>query len=92
MITEDSLKFDIFNVGSGVGTTVGDIVNWTLKFAHHHPEKIQCREDQSTTIHFRLLDCSKIKEKLGWEPYYTPEEGVRMTMEWWARNKEWWKK
>jgi nucleoside-diphosphate-sugar epimerase len=92
MAAEDSLKFDVFNVGSGVKTTVGDTVNWTLKFAQHDPESIQYQEDQPTTIPFRLLDCSRIKEKLGWEPYYTPEAGVRMTMEWWVHNKDWWKR
>jgi dTDP-glucose 4,6-dehydratase len=35
------------------------------------------------------LDCSKIKEELGWEPLADFEEGLRRTVEWYLENQEW---
>jgi GDP-L-fucose synthase len=93
MIMEcDSLKFDIFNVGSGETTTVGDVASWALDYAQHRPREILYREDRPQTIPSRTLDCSRIRDILGWEPRHSPEEGVRKTAEWWIENKGWWQK
>jgi nucleoside-diphosphate-sugar epimerase len=92
MLDRANLKFDIFNVGSGVRTSVGDAVGWALKHAGHNPGEVLYREDRPTTIPFRVLDCSRIKEKLGWEPECSPEEGIRRTTQWWLQNRSWWKR
>jgi len=92
MANFSKLKFDIFNIGSGVKTTVGDIVEWALKYAGHKPSKINYIQNKPTTIPFRALDCTKAKKVLGWEPKYTVEEGVKKTTEWWIKNSSWWKK
>lgn len=92
MMDNDKIKFDTFNIGSGVRTTVGEVVEWSLKYAKHRPSEIKYRSDKPTTIKFRALDCSKAKEILGWQPKYTIEEGVMKTTEWWIENRRWWKK
>ena len=92
MMEREDLKFEIFNVGSGMKTTVGDAATWALKHAGHRPEKVVYRQDQPTTVPFRSLDCTKIREKLGWEPKYSPEEGISKTVQWWLQNRDWWKK
>ena len=35
------------------------------------------------------IDASKIREKLGWEPSVTFEEGLHQTVEWYLQNPEW---
>jgi dTDP-glucose 4,6-dehydratase len=35
------------------------------------------------------IDASKIKEKLGWEPTVTFEEGLQKTIDWYFDNQEW---
>lgn len=35
------------------------------------------------------IDASKIKEKLGWEPSVSFEQGIRLTVEWYLENQEW---
>lgn len=93
MLADNSeIKFDIFNVGSGVKTTVGDVVEWALRYANHTPSEIRYIQDRPTTIKFRALACTKIKSVLGWGVQYTIEEGVKKTTEWWIENKENWKK
>jgi GDP-L-fucose synthase len=90
MMDNEEIKFDTFNIGSGVKTTVGDVVEWSLKYAGHRPKKINYLTEKPTTIKFRALDCSKAKKILKWEPQYTIEEGVKKTTEWWIKNKGWW--
>ncbi len=92
LLDNDNIKFDTFNIGSGVKTTVGEVVEWSLKYAGHAPSKITYNADKPTTIKFRALDCSKANEKLGWQPQYTIEEGIKHTAEWWIENKDCWQK
>jgi dTDP-glucose 4,6-dehydratase len=36
------------------------------------------------------IDASKVKLELGWEPSVTFETGLRMTIEWFLKNRPWW--
>lgn len=92
MICNDKIKFDILNLGSGLRTTVGNVVKWALKSAGHTPAEIKYIQNKPTTIKFRALDCSKAKTVLGWEPKFSIEEGINKTTEWWMRNKGIWKR
>lgn len=82
--------FDIFNLGSGERTTIGQIVTWALKHAAHEPRTISYLQDQPTTMTHRAVDCSKIRAALGWAPRHTIEDGIRKTTEWWTANNTWW--
>jgi len=92
MADDPKLRFEIFNLGSGIKTKVGDVVNWALKYSKYQPSKINYVQDKPVTIKFRALDCEKVKRILGWEPQYTVEEAVKKTTEWWIENKENWNK
>jgi GDP-L-fucose synthase len=92
MLDDDQIKFDTFNVGSSMETTVGDVLTWALRYAKHEPNQIKYMADRPTTNKFKALDCSKVKQVLGWQPYYTVEQGIQKTTEWWINNKNWWKK
>mgnify|MGYP006184822755 CR=1 FL=1 len=35
------------------------------------------------------IDASKLKDKLGWEPQISPEEGMVKTVDWYVDNAEW---
>lgn len=35
------------------------------------------------------IDATKIKDELGWEPTVNPEQGLKMTAEWYLKNEEW---
>lgn len=92
MLDNNEVKFDVFNIGSGVQTTVADVVAWALKSAGHKPSTIRYNEGKPTTIRFRGLDCTKAREVLGWQPRFTIEEGIQKTTEWWQENRNWWVK
>lgn len=35
------------------------------------------------------IDASKLKNELGWQPTISPEEGLRLTAQWYLENEEW---
>lgn len=37
------------------------------------------------------VDWSKIKQELGWEPEHPFEERLKVTVEWYKQNQDWWK-
>lgn len=92
MMDDDRISFDIFNIGYGSGTTVKEVVQWALEYAAHRPSEIKYNLDKPTTIKFRVLDCSKVKDVLGWQPQYTVEQGIEETTKWWTENRERWKR
>lgn len=87
----DSILFDDFNVGSGVRTTVDEVVRTALRAAGHSPRAgVHYVQDKPTTIRFRALDCTKIRRVLDWGPSHTPEQGIQETTRWWIENRERW--
>lgn len=92
MLERDDIQFDVFNIGSGVRTTVGEVVEWALSSAGHTPSRIDYNDRRPTTIPFRALDCSKARDMLGWAPALTIRQGLEKTVQWWKENKERWSK
>ena len=35
------------------------------------------------------IDCSKIKNELGWKPEHTFQQGIEKTIRWYLENQEW---
>lgn len=92
LLSNNTIKSGVFNIGSGEKTTVQDVVSWALKYSGHSPREIRYVNDKPTTIRFRALDCTQISRATGWHPEHTVEDGVRITTDWWIKNKQWWTK
>lgn len=90
MLTATDITFDVFNVGYGEPVTVGEVVSWALKHTPHTPSRVAFRQDKPTTVPFRLLDISKARRSLGWQPGVSPELGVARTVAWWTENRKHW--
>ena len=90
MLDNSNIRFDIFNIGSGIKTTVGDVVQWALQYSGHNPTSIIYNEQRPSTVPFRVLDNSKAKAILGWNLEYTVAEGIGKTVDWWKENLERW--
>lgn len=88
LLNRHDLEYDIFNMGSGVPVTVGNVVKWILKYANHVPSEIRYDNRQPTTFKFRSLDCSKAERILGWKPACSAEEGIKKTMDWWIQYRD----
>lgn len=38
------------------------------------------------------IDCSKLEKELRWSPEIAFEDGIRRTIEWYAKNRSWWER
>lgn len=92
LLIHNEIKFDVFNVGSGIATRVGDVVEWTLDASGHKPKSLIYNSNKPTTAKSRILDCSKIQKAIKWKPKHHIKQSIEKTIEWWRDNKNWWKK
>jgi GDP-L-fucose synthase len=92
LLEAESIKFDVFNVGTGKTTTVGDIVGYCLAAAGHCPGEVRYVSGAPQSVQIRRLDCSKIHRVLSWNPRHSVEEGIRRTTRWWQESRHAWNK
>lgn len=85
LIKEQRNTYDIFCCGSGIPTTINDLVS---KIIAESGKDLTIEHDLSApTIPTSLsLDCSKAARELGWQPQISLEEGIHITMDWWQKN------
>jgi len=82
---------EIYNVGSGVEKSVEDISAILLKELNK-PETLKTYvEDRPGHDRRYLLDSSKIREELHWEPKIDFYNGIHETIQWYKHNPSWWK-
>lgn len=70
--------FDIFNVGSGLGYSVLDVLNIILKITGNNSsiETLQIPGDTLLPL-WNVLDITKVTKELGWSPTIPLEIGIR---------------
>ena len=75
---------------------VHTICNLLEKLSPAKPEGVENYKDLITHVTDRpghdmryAIDASKIEKELGWKPAETFETGLRKTVEWYLKNKEW---
>ena len=92
LLAKDDHDFEVFNIGSGRTVTVDEVVRLALKAAGHAPSRVEYLASGPATIDVRVLDCSKVRERLGWSASTPPEQGIAETTHWWRENQSRWKK
>lgn len=75
------------NIASGIPVTIRDVLGEILKSADYENVKVQYDITKPTMIPKRLIDVSLAKEKLGWSPKISLEEGISRTIKWYKNNK-----
>ena len=73
---------DPFNIASGVGVTTGELALRVLDAVGRSGDGIVTRPDKPTALRTRLVDISKARAVLGYEPEVTLAEGLADTVEW----------
>lgn len=75
-----------------VARAVCKILDALLPESAHAPHEglITFVEDRPGHDRRYAIDFSKIEKELGWKPQYTFEDGLKMTVEWYLDNREWW--
>jgi len=81
---------ETYNVGSEVEASIEEIADRVLELTGK-PESLKTIvPDRPGHDRRYLLDSSKIRRELGWEPEIGFEDGLRETVEWYAANRGWW--
>lgn len=78
---------DPVNLGSGTGVSIRDLVQTICKYAPRAP-KVEWDASRPKGISKRLMDMTKAREVLGFEPQYSLDQGIRETMEWYQAHRD----
>ena len=84
-IDRQSEPFQLYNIGSGRGVTIKELVNKIVD-ASGKNLKIEHDLSQPTIKSSVTLDYSKAKTELGWEPKVSLDEGIVRTIDWWKTH------
>ncbi|MGD1993535.1 MAG: dTDP-glucose 4,6-dehydratase [Anaerolineae bacterium] len=82
---------EVYNLGTGVETRNIDMAHGILDLLGKPRSLIQPVRDRPGHDRRYALDISKICA-LGWEPGYTFDEALELTVRWYVENEWWWRK
>jgi UDP-glucose 4-epimerase len=71
----------IYNIGSGEGRTVRDVIAAIEKMLGRALE-VHWRASRPSDVPVNVLDAAKARRLLGWTPHVSFEDGLRRTWEW----------
>lgn len=86
LMLEKHAVCDPVNIGYGRTVTIKDVVSAILKAAGHGKAKVVFDSSKPTAIPVRMVDTSKAKRLLGFEPSISLEEGLADTVRWYRGN------
>ncbi len=69
-----------------------DIVRKILNIMGNDESRIEFVKDRPGHDRRYSVDWSKINKELGWHPKHDFDEALKLTVEWYEKNQEWWKK
>ena len=79
-----------YNVGSGLEATIEEVADLVLELTGKPPTLKTIVADRPGHDRRYLLDATKIRTELDWEPVYGWPEGLAETVAWYAENRSWW--
>jgi dTDP-glucose 4,6-dehydratase len=90
LVLDAGREGETYNVGSGVERSIEEIADLVLELTGK-PESLKTIvPDRPGHDRRYLLDSSKLRSELGWEPAIGFADGMRATVEWYAANRTWW--
>ena len=78
MIADSGSPERLFNVGSGVGMSLSDLIS-TIEGVVGKAAKVNYTVARPSDVPINILDCSRLKRATGWEPKYGIVEGLEKT-------------
>lgn len=82
---------EAYNIGSGVEKSVEEIAQAVLRRLNK-PDSLKVYvEDRPGHDRRYLLDTTKIKAELGWQPEIEFESGIDQLVDWYVKNESWWR-
>lgn len=69
-----------------------EVVKKILKILGESEDKIEYVKDRPGHDRRYAINAAKIKKELNWKPQYTFDEALKLTIDWYVKNKSWWQK
>ncbi len=91
MIIKKGKVGEAYNIGSGVEKSIEEIADAVLKRLNKPLSLKTYVEDRPGHDRRYLLDITKIRKELGWEPEIDFEEGMDEAVDWYIENEDWWR-
>jgi dTDP-glucose 4,6-dehydratase len=90
LVLERGREGETYNVGSGLERSIEEIADLVLGLTGK-PESLKTIvPDRPGHDRRYLLDSTKLRRELGWEPEIGFEDGLRATAAWYSANRSWW--
>jgi len=83
---------EVYNIGGNNEWYNIDIVKLILKKLNISEDNIKYVKDRPGHDRRYAIDSTKIMSELGWKPEYDFETGIELTINWYMKNVDWWKK
>jgi dTDP-glucose 4,6-dehydratase len=90
LVLHEGTEGETYNVGSGIEATIEEIADLVLELTEKPPSLKMVVPDRPGHDRRYLLDATKIRTELGWEPAHGWRDGLAETVAWYAQNREWW--
>ncbi|HLI82302.1 MAG TPA: GDP-mannose 4,6-dehydratase, partial [Bryobacteraceae bacterium] len=81
-----ALRGEAFNFGLGVRITVLEIVSLALRLMERSDLAPVILNQASSEVREQYLSSEKARARLGWQPRYSLEEGLRETIQWYRAH------
>jgi dTDP-glucose 4,6-dehydratase len=82
---------EVFNVGSGQHRTILSIAKDIIDFMCPDNECRMHVGDRPGQVLRHTADAGKINDILGWTPKISWKHGIQTTIDWYWKNKDWWR-
>jgi len=84
-------KGESYNISASNEIDVLTVIKKILAVMNKDPTNYELSEDRPGHDYRYSLNSSKIRKELNWKPQVSFEDGLKATIEWYLKNKEWWK-
>jgi dTDP-glucose 4,6-dehydratase len=90
LVLQRGREGDTYNVGSGVEASIEELADRILGLTGKDESLKSIVPDRPGHDRRYLLDSSKLRRELGWEPEHDFASGLAQTVEWYRQNRAWW--
>lgn len=90
-ILESGVVGEHYNIGTGVEKSVAEITDIILQTLGKNADLIEIVDDRAGHDKRYLLDSTKLRRDLGWQPTINFENGIVDTINWYVNNETWWR-
>lgn len=80
---------EVFNIGAGEERSILDNARAVLDILSLSQERVAHVQDRLGHGSRIVLDASKLRDRLGWQPRWPFQEGLKQTVAWYADNALW---